>query len=268
VTGRLTVVGIGPGRSDWCTPAVRDRIGSATDLVGYGRYLELAEEAVGAPVAARRHASGNRVEADRARLALDLAADGAEVVVVSSGDAGVFGMGTAIVEQLDGGPDRWHDVAVELEPGVTAASALASRVGAPLGHDFCVLSLSDVRKPWSVIEARLDATARVDLVLALYNLRSRHRPPQLARALEVVAGHRGPDAVVVVGRNVGRDDEAVRVTTLAGLDPSTVDMSTMLIIGSSTTREVSWGNRSLVYTPRTHPDHVAPAAHSGHTATS
>ncbi len=189
MTGRVTVVGLGPGRSDWCAPAVDERMATATDLVGYGPYLDL----VPASVPGRRHRSGNRVEGDRAGLALDLAEEGGDVVVVSSGDPGVFGMASAVLEQLDRHPDRWQGVEVEVLPGISAAQAVASRVGAPLGHDFCVISLSDVLKPWSVIERRLEAAAAADFVIALYNPRSRHRPHQLADALAIVGRHRSPD---------------------------------------------------------------------------
>ena len=172
VTGRLSIVGLGPGRADWCTPAVLERLERATDLVGYAPYLAL----IAVPTQGRRHPSGNRVEAHRACQALDLADAGGDVVVVSSGDPGVFGMASAVLEQLDACPERWREVEVEVLPGITAALALASRVGAPLGHDYCVVSLSDVLKPWAVIERRLDAAAAADFVIAIYNPRSRHRP--------------------------------------------------------------------------------------------
>jgi precorrin-2 C20-methyltransferase/precorrin-3B C17-methyltransferase len=248
MTGRLRVVGLGPGRADWCTPHVAELLTEATDLVGYRAYLEQ----IPVSVTGRRHASGNRVEAPRAALALDLAAEGRDVVVVSSGDPGVFAMAAAIVEQLDERPDRWCEIEVEVVPGITAAQAVASRVGAPLGHDHCVISLSDVRKPWSVIEQRLDAAAGADFVLALYNPRSRHRPDQLAAALDVIGRHRAPTTPVIVGRHVGRSEERVSVTTLADLDPTIVDMSTILLVGSSTTRVLDRPLGASVYTPRTH----------------
>lgn len=260
MTGRLSVVGLGPGRPDWCLPAVAQRLAEATDLVGYGPYLDL----VAVPTTARRHRSGNRVEADRARQALDLAAAGANVVLVSSGDPGVFAMASAVLEQLDGadGDDagegavaaRWQTVEVEVLPGITAAQALASRLGAPLGHDFCVVSLSDVLKPWPVIERRLDAVASVDLVIALYNPISRHRPWQLARALEIIGNHRAGRTPVAVGRHVGRAEESVRVVPLADLDPAVIDMSTVLVVGSSTTRHLpARPPGSSLYTPRRYP---------------
>jgi precorrin-3B C17-methyltransferase len=245
--GSLTVVGIGPGRLDWCLPDVAARIASATDLVGYTTYLDLVAIETGA----RRHPSDNRVEAERAVVALDLAAEGGEVVVVSSGDPGVFAMASAVVEQLDRSPDRWRDVRFEVLPGVTAAQAVASRVGAPLGHDFCVISLSDVLKPWDVIERRLDAAAGADFVIALYNPTSRHRPWQLERAVEILSAHRTPATPVVVGRDVGRPGEVVRVLRLDQLAAAGADMRTVIVVGSSTTRVLA--GRPLaasVYTPR------------------
>ena len=249
MTGRLTVVGIGPGRADWCTPAVADCIANATDLVGYEPYLAMVATESSTAV---RHASDNRFEADRARHALDLAEAGGQVVVVSSGDPGVFAMASAVMEQLAEFPERWLTVDVSVLPGITAAQALASRVGAPIGHDFCVISLSDVLKPWSVIERRLLAAAEADFVIALYNPRSRHRPHQFAEAMELVGRHRAPTTPVVLGRHVGRDDERITVTSLGALDPETVDMSTIVIVGSSTTRVIDRPLGTSVYTPRTY----------------
>jgi precorrin-3B C17-methyltransferase len=255
MTGRVTVVGLGPGPDEWRTPAVTALLETATDLVGYGPYLDR----VAPTVPGRRHRSGNRVEANRAQRALDLGAAGGDVVVVSSGDPGVFAMASAVLEQLELHPDRWRDVQVEVQPGVTAALAAASRVGAPLGHDFCVISLSDVRKPWPVIEARLGAAAAADFVIALYNTRSRHRPDQLTAALDVLALHRDPSTPVVVARRVGAPDESVDVVTLATVDTATVDMSTVLLVGSSQTRVLDRPRASSVYTPRSYEEPTAPA---------
>lgn len=249
MTGRLTVVGLGPGRRDWCLPAVLERLEVATDLVGYGPYLDL----IPIETTGTRHRSGNRVEADRAAQALDVAAAGGDVIIVSSGDPGVFAMASAVIEQLAQHPDRWTGVEVDVLPGISAAHALASRLGAPLGHDFCVISLSDVLKPWEVIERRLAAATGADFVIALYNPASRHRPWQVGRALELVAEHRSPTTPVAIGRHVGRPDESVRVEPLADVDPASIDMSTVLIIGSSTT---TWlADRPLassLYTPRSY----------------
>jgi precorrin-2 C20-methyltransferase/precorrin-3B C17-methyltransferase len=255
VTGRVTVVGLGPGPEDWRTPAVTARLEAATDLVGYGPYLDR----VAATLPGRRHRSGNRVEANRAELALDLGAAGGDVVIVSSGDPGVFAMASAVLEQLELHPDRWRDVEVGIEPGITAALAAASRVGAPLGHDFCVISLSDVRKPWAVIEQRLDAAAAADFVIALYNTRSRHRPDQLGAALLVLARHREPATPVVVARRVGAPDETVDVTSLGTVDVDAVDMSTVVLVGSSQTRVLDRPRASSVYTPRSYGDPAAQA---------
>jgi precorrin-2 C20-methyltransferase/precorrin-3B C17-methyltransferase len=246
--GRLTIVGIGPGPADCCTPAVRERIATASDLVGYAPYLAMVD----ATSTVRCHPSDNRAEAERARLALDLAEAGGDVVMVSSGDPGVFAMASAVLEQLDVCPDRWREVDVDVLPGVTAALALAGRVGAPLGHDFCVISLSDVLKPWSVIERRLEAAASADFVVALYNPRSRHRPHQFGDAMNVLRRHREGDTPVVIGRNVGRAGEQITVVDLDGIDATTVDMSTVVLVGSSTTRVLDRPLSSSVYTPRTY----------------
>jgi len=173
--------------------------------------------------------------------------------VVSSGDPGVFAMAAAIFEVLDDpqADARRRDVDVEVVPGITAALAVAARVGAPLGHDWCCLSLSDNLKPWPVIERRLDAVAAADFVVALYNPVSRHRPWQLGRAFEILATGREPSTPVVLGRDVGRPAETVTVTTLGTVDLSVVDMRTVLIVGSSTTRTIA-GDR--VYTPRSYAD--------------
>jgi precorrin-3B C17-methyltransferase len=262
VVGTVTVVGLGPGGAATCTPEVTAALRDATDLVGYGPYLDMA--AALAASAGARHASDNREEADRARHALDLAAAGGRVAVVSSGDPGVFAMAAAVVEQLDG-PDagRWDGVEVAVLPGISAAQAAAARAGAPLGHDFCVISLSDNLKPWSVVERRLTAAAEADFVVALYNPVSRHRPWQFGRAVELLAAHRSPGTPVVVGRDVGRPGESVAVITLAELPAAAVDMRTVVIVGSSTTRIVATptGQRRA-YTPRSYPV-PAPAATDG-----
>jgi precorrin-2 C20-methyltransferase/precorrin-3B C17-methyltransferase len=188
------------------------------------------------------------VEAERAAHALELARSGRRVAVVSSGDPGVFAMAAAVLE-VAARPEH-AGVPVRVLPGITAAQAVASRVGAPLGHDFAVVSLSDVLKPLDVVLDRLRAAAGADLVLALYNPRSRARPHQLAKALDVLREVREPGTVVVVGRDVGGPGEEVRVTTLGDLDPETVDMRCLLLVGSSQTRVTPSGT---VYTPRSYP---------------
>ncbi|WAL66986.1 precorrin-2 C(20)-methyltransferase [Amycolatopsis cynarae] len=239
--GQVVVVGLGPAGPQWLTPEAAEALAEAEHLVGYGPYLAKVPQRAGQ----RRHASGNRVEADRAREALSLAQGGAKVAVVSSGDPGVFAMASAVLEQAS---LLEEPVPVRVLPGVTAAQAAASRVGAPLGHDYCVVSLSDRLKPWEVVERRLDAAGAADLVLALYNPASRTRTTQLAKAREVLLRHRQAGTPVVVARDVGGPEEDVRVTTLGELDPSTVDMRCLLIIGSSRTR-VTHGR---VWTPRTY----------------
>ncbi|GAA0805763.1 precorrin-2 C(20)-methyltransferase [Spirilliplanes yamanashiensis] len=241
--GGVTVVGLGPAGREWLTPEAQAALAEADDLVGYGPYLDR----VAPNPRQRRHASDNRVEAERAAFALDLALRGRRVAVVSAGDPGVFAMAAAVLEVAE--DPQWKDVSVRVLPGLTAAQAVASRVGAPLGHDFCVLSLSDRLKPWEVIERRLAAAAAADFVIAIYNPASRSRTAQLVRAREVLLEHRDPATPVVIGRDVGGSGESVRVTTLAELDPSGVDMRCLLIVGSSQTRS----NGTTVWTPRTYP---------------
>jgi precorrin-2 C20-methyltransferase/precorrin-3B C17-methyltransferase len=247
-TGEVTVVGLGPGDPRWLTPEARDALLAADDLIGYGPYLDRVPARSGQ----RRHPSDNRVEAERAAFALDLAKRGRRVAVVSSGDPGVFAMATAVLEVAE--DPQWKDVEVRVLPGLTAAQAVASRAGAPLGHDFCVLSLSDRLKPWPVIERRLAAAAAADLVIAIYNPASKSRTEQLLRAREVLLQHRAPETPVIVGRDVGGPAESVRVTTLADLDPAAVDMRCLLIVGSSQTRVAHRADGSVrVFTPRTYP---------------
>ncbi|NBH08627.1 precorrin-2 C(20)-methyltransferase [Amycolatopsis sp. SID8362] len=240
--GEVVVVGLGPAGPEWLTPEAAAELAEVEHIVGYGPYVARVPQKAGQ----QRHASGNRVEADRAREALSLAASGARVAVVSSGDPGVFAMASAVLEQVAAG--HGAGVRVRIVPGVTAAQAAASRVGAPLGHDYCVLSLSDRLKPWEIIEKRLDAAGAADLVLALYNPASRTRTTQLADARDVLLRHRAPATPVVVARDVGGPEEDIRITTLGDLDPSTVDMRCLLIVGSSRTR----AEAGVVWTPRSY----------------
>jgi len=241
-TRELLVVGMGPGPDSWVTPEVAAALDEVDHVVGYGPYLERVPQRAGL----RRHASGNTVELDRARLALDLAGSGERVAVVSGGDAGVFGMASAVFEAAEA--PEYADVPVRVVPGMTAVQAVAARAGAPLGGDFAVLSLSDRLKPWPVIERRLSAIADADLVLAIYNPASRSRTEQMARARDLLLEHRDPDTVVVVGRDVGREHESLQVTTLAKLDTAAIDMRCLVIVGSSGTRRspsgAVWTRRS------------------------
>jgi precorrin-2 C20-methyltransferase/precorrin-3B C17-methyltransferase len=256
--GGVTVVGLGPGDPAWLTPEAAVAIGQATDLVGYRPYLARLPERPGQ----QRHASGNTVEARRAAHALDLAAAGRQVAVVSSGDPGVFAMASAVIERAAAEPDRWRDVPVTVLPGVTAAQAVAARVGAPLGHDYCVISLSDRLKPWDVIAGRIEQAAAADLVLALYNPASRRRTWQLGAVRDLLLRYRDPATPVILGRGVGRPGEQVTVTTLDGLDPADVDMSTLVIVGSSQTAVHHRPGGPVVFTPRHYG--AAAADHAGH----
>jgi precorrin-2 C20-methyltransferase/precorrin-3B C17-methyltransferase len=225
----LLVVGLGPAGDQWLTPQVRAALADVDHVVGYAPYVARVPQRAGL----RRHASGNTVELDRARHALELARRGERVAVVSGGDAGVFGMAAAVFEAAD--DERFAGVPVRVLPAMTAVQAVAARAGAPLGGDFAVLSLSDRLKPWDLVERRLAAVAEADLVLGIYNPASRSRTTQVARAREVLLRHRPEHTVVVVGRDVGRDGETLQVTTLGGLDPATIDMRCLLIVGSSST---------------------------------
>lgn len=250
--GQLTVIGLGPGAAEWLTPAVKLALELAQDIVGYTTYVTLA-----GPFRPEQRLldSDNRCELERARLALELAAQGRRVVVVSSGDPGVFAMAAAVLEALEQAADpTWHEVELTIEPGISAAHATAARVGAPLGHDFCVISLSDNLKPWALIVRRLELAAQADFVIALYNPSSKARPWQLAQALEVLRQQRAPTTPVILGHDVGRTAERVTVTTLAAVVPEQVDMRTIVIIGSSQTRQFPrWDGATWVYTPRWYP---------------
>ena len=247
MSGRLAVVGLGPGDVRWLTPQADAALAAADALFGYGPYLDRAPVRDGQ----RRHPSDNRQEAPRARAALETAAAGTNVALVSGGDPGVFAMAATVCEQIESGPAAWRGLDVEIVPGVTAMLAVAARVGAPLGHDFCALSLSDNLKPWSVIERRLDAVAQAGFVIALYNPISQARPWQLTAALERLRRYLPATTPTVFGRAVGRADETVAITTLQAADPAGADMATLVIVGSAETRLVSRpGQAPLVYTPR------------------
>lgn len=242
--GEVVVVGLGPGSAQWTTPEVTRALAAATDIVGYTTYVNRVPVRPGQ----RRHLSDNRVESERAAMALDLAKSGARVVVVSSGDPGVFAMAAAVVEES--ADPQWRDVPVRVLPGVTAASAVAARIGAPLGHDFAMISLSDRLKPWETVAQRISAVAAADMAIAIYNPASTQRRWQVGVLRELVLEHRGPDTPVVLGRDVGGPAESVHVTTLAELNPDEVDMRTLLIIGASTTATVETPHGTRVFTSR------------------
>jgi precorrin-2 C20-methyltransferase/precorrin-3B C17-methyltransferase len=247
--GEVVVVGTGPAGPLWLTPETRGALAAADDLVGYTTYLDRVPRRPGQV----RHGSDNRVESERAEFALDLARRGRRVAVVSGGDPGVFAMATAVLEAAS--QEEYADVPVRVLPGVTAANAAAARAGAPLGHDYAAISLSDRLKPWEVIAGRLHAAASADLVLALYNPGSRSRTWQVGKARELLLEHRAPDTPVVVARDVGGTGERVRIVRLADLDPAEVDMRTILLVGSSQTRAVRRGDgEEIVWTPRRYPE--------------
>ncbi|MFG3527200.1 precorrin-2 C(20)-methyltransferase [Streptomyces sp. NPDC047917] len=247
--GEVAVVGTGPAGPLWLTPETRGALAAADDLVGYTTYLDRVPVRPGQV----RHGSDNKVESERAEFALDLARRGRRVAVVSGGDPGVFAMATAVLEVAS--QDEYAQVPVRVLPGVTAANAAAARAGAPLGHDYATISLSDRLKPWEVIAERLRAAATADLVLALYNPGSRSRTWQVGKARDLLLEHRSPDTPVVLGRDVGGPAESVRTVRLADLDPAEVDMRTILLVGSSQTRWVErGGGQQIVWTPRRYPE--------------
>jgi precorrin-3B C17-methyltransferase len=247
MSGRIAVVGLGPGDPRYLTPEAAEALSAADTLYGYGPYLDRVPLRNGQS----RHSSDNREEGARAAAALRHAAQGANVVVVSGGDPGVFAMAAAICERIESGPEAWRALEVVFVPGITAMLAVAAKIGAPLGHDFCVLSLSDNLKPWELIERRLDAAAGAGFAIALYNPISRARPWQLGQALERLRRHLPGATPVVFGRAVGRPDESISITTLAKADAARADMATLIIVGTRETRVVARPGRSpLVYTPR------------------
>jgi precorrin-3B C17-methyltransferase len=248
VSGHLAVIGLGPGDARWLTPEADAWLAAADAVYGYGAYLDRVPVRDGQA----RHASDNREEGARAAAALGHAAQGAKVAIVSGGDPGVFAMAAAVCAEIEAGPDEWRALDLAIIPGITAMLAVAARVGAPLGHDFCALSLSDNLKPWELIERRLDAAATGGFVIALYNPISRARPWQLGVALERLQRHLPAATPVVFGRAVGRADERIAVVTLGAADPAAADMATLIIVGSRETRIVARpGATPLVYTPRT-----------------
>ncbi len=251
--GRLSVVGIGPGKNAWRTPEATQALRGASDVVGYGLYLDLIEDLIKDK---NLHSSALGAEEDRARQALDLAAAGAQVALVSSGDAGIYALASLVFELLDreGRPGlnrpAWNRVEVSVTPGISAMQAAAARIGAPLSHDFCAISLSDLLTPLDDIRRRLQAAAAGDFVVALYNPVSKRRKKQLVMAREILLSARPPQTPVVLARNLGRDGEAVTVVTLNDLEPGMVDMLTLVLIGSSNTQVMDTTNGPRVFTPR------------------
>ncbi len=249
--GKLTVIGTGPGSKQWMSPQVRDTILAATDLVGYHTYLDLVKDL---SVGKECHGSDNRVELDRSRLALDLAASGKNVVVVSSGDPGIFAMAAAVLEVLDTeAKPEWQTIDIQINPGISAMQAAAAAIGAPLGHDFCAISLSDILKPWEIVAHRISLAAKADLAIAFYNPISSQRTWQLTAAKEILMETRSGTTPVILARNLGRSGQQVQVITLAELTPASADMRTVILIGSSQTKLIPRADgSSWVYTPRSY----------------
>ncbi|MGN7295069.1 precorrin-3B C(17)-methyltransferase [Rhizobium sp. SAFR-030] len=247
MTGKLTVVGLGPGNALQVTPEALSAVEAASDFFGYGPYVERLDLRADQ----RRHASDNREEMSRASQALKLAATGAKVCVVSGGDPGVFAMAAAVCEALEAGPAEWRKVEFSVVPGITAMLAVAAKAGAPLGHDFCAISLSDNLKPWEIIEKRLVAAAQAGFVMAFYNPVSKARPHQLDQAFDILRSHLPGSVPVIFGRAAGRPDEKIRIETLADARADMADMSTCIIVGSVETRLIERpGQRPIVYSPR------------------
>lgn len=246
MTGWVAIAGLGPGSGALVTPEVSAALGEATDVVGYGPYVRRVDPRAGLTL----HETGNREEIARARDALAMAAAGRRVVVVSSGDPGVFAMASAVFEAVEAGPPGWRALDIRVLPGVTAMLAAAARAGAPLGHDFCAINLSDNLKPWRIIERRLRLAVEADFAIALYNPRSVSRPEGFTRALALLREVCEPARVVIFARAVSTADEALRVAPLAEATPELADMRTVVLVGSSATRVIPRDGAPFVYTPR------------------
>jgi len=246
MSGWVAVAGLGPGDEALVTPQVRTALDAATDVVGYIPYVARVAPRDGLVL----HASDNRVELERAAHALEMAAKGRRVVVVSSGDPGVFAMASALYEALEAGPVAWRALDIRVLPGITAMLAAAARAGAPLGHDFCAINLSDNLKPWALIEKRLRLAAEADFAMAFYNPRSLARPDGFARALQVLREACGPARPVLFARAVTTPQETLRIVPLSEAVPEMADMRTVVIVGSSLTRVVETPRGPVLYTPR------------------
>lgn len=250
MSGWLVIAGLGPGDTALVTPEVSQALAEATDIVGYIPYVARVADRPGLI----KHASDNRVELERSRHALDMAAAGRRVVVVSSGDPGVFAMASAMFEALETGSAGWRDLDIRVLPGITAMLAAAARAGAPLGHDFCTINLSDNLKPWAVIEKRLRLAAEADFAMAFYNPRSKARPEGFARALTVLQEACGDRRPVIFARAVSTPEETLRIVALPDCTADMADMRTIVLVGSSHTRLIERaGTRPIVYTPRAIP---------------
>jgi len=246
MSGWVTIAGLGPGAEGMVTPEVSAAIAEATDIVGYIPYVARIEAREGLTL----HASDNRVEIDRSRHALEMAAAGRRVVVVSSGDPGVFAMAAAVLEAVEHGDPAWRDLDIRVLPGITAMLACAAAIGAPLGHDFCAINLSDNLKPWSLIEKRLRLAAEADFAMAFYNPRSKSRPEGFEKALAILKEVCAPDQLIIFGRAISTPDQEIKVAVLKDATPDMADMRTMVLMGASNTRMIARDGAPLVYTPR------------------
>lgn len=250
MSGWVKIAGLGPGDEALVTPEVTAALAEATDVVGYIPYVARVAEREGLTL----HASDNRVEIDRSQHALQMAAEGKRVVVVSSGDPGVFAMAAAVFEALENGPLEWRNIQIDVLPGITAMLAASARAGAPMGHDFCAINLSDNLKPWSLIEKRLRLAAQADFSMAFYNPRSKSRPEGFVKTLEILREECEPERLILFARAVSCEDEAIRISTLAEATPEMADMQTVVIVGSSRTRVIERDGTPIVYTPRFTPE--------------
>lgn len=246
MTGWIVAAGLGPGADALVTPEVTEALAQATDVIGYIPYVARVAQRPGLML----HASDNRVELERAVLALSLAAQGRRVAVVSSGDPGVFAMASALFEAMEAGPQDWRDLDIRVLPGITAMLAAAARAGAPLGHDFCAINLSDNLKPWPLIERRLRLAAQADFAMAFYNPRSRSRPEGFGRALTILREECGEDRLILFARAVSTPEETLRIVPLSEATAQMADMRTMVIVGSSRTRLITRSGPPILYTPR------------------
>ncbi|WP_033922781.1 precorrin-3B C(17)-methyltransferase [Sphingomonas sp. 37zxx] len=246
MTGSIAIAGLGPGAATLVTPEVTAALAEATDVIGYIPYVARVAPRAGLAL----HPSDNRVEIDRARHALDLAMAGHRVAVVSSGDPGVFAMAAAVFEAVEHGPPAWRDLDIRVLPGITAMLAAAARAGAPLGHDFCAINLSDNLKPQALIDRRVRLAAEADFAIAFYNPRSRARPDGFGQALAILREICGDDRPVLFARAVSTPDETLQVVALPDARPEMADMRTVVIVGSSTTRTIARGGAPILYTPR------------------
>ncbi|SMX28326.1 Precorrin-3B C(17)-methyltransferase [Pelagimonas phthalicica] len=242
MSGWVQVAGLGPGDDRLVTAEVQEAISQATDIVGYIPYVRRVEPRAGLTL----HESDNRVELDRARHALEMASQGKRVVVVSSGDPGVFAMASALFEAVENGPKAWQDLDIRILPGITAMLAAAAQLGAPLGHDFCAINLSDNLKPWELIEKRLRLAGQAGFAMAFYNPRSKSRPHQFGRALEILREECGTNTLISFAKDVTKPTQNLLTVTLAEAVPEMADMRTVVIVGNADTRQIG----RFVYTPR------------------